>query len=194
MLLPLLLFCISTSITPGPNNFMLMVSATNFGIRRSLPHFMGICLGFPVMVLIIGLGLASVFSAYPLLYNVIKYVGMVYMMYLTYKIITSVTNTNINGSTQPISFIQAVLFQWVNPKAWIMAVAAVSTYTTKADNLFYQVLLISFIFLVTLFPSSGIWLLGGSIIQKLVKNQRQLRIFNLVMGAALLASITFMFI
>ena len=194
MLIPLLLFCISTCITPGPNNFMIMASGTNFGIRRSLPHFMGICIGFPAMLLIVGLGLASVFSAYPMLYNVIKIAGALYMTYMAYKIITATSNVSTNDHATPISFMQAVLFQWVNPKAWVMAIAAVSTYTIQNNDMLSQILLISFVFFITLFPTIGIWLFGGTFIRKIINSPRQLKIFNLCLGAALILSIVFIFI
>lgn len=123
------LFAFSSGITPGPNNIMLMTSGVNFGIRLSLPHLAGICIGFPCMVLAIGLGLSAVFQAYPLLHLIIKYVGIAYLLYLAWLIANSSSRMEGKQTAKPLSFVQAAAFQWVNPKGWIMAVGAIATFT-----------------------------------------------------------------
>ncbi|WP_257295783.1 LysE family translocator [Francisella orientalis] len=139
---PLFLFCISSTITPGPNNMMLLISSIRFGVRKTLSHYLGVCLGFPFMVLIIGLGLESIFINHPTLHTVIKVVGGVYMLWLAFKIILSSNFDDEKAVSR--YFTQAALFQWINPKAWIMAIGVVSTYTVVSTDmsLLPQVLII----------------------------------------------------
>lgn len=140
------LFAFSSGITPGPNNIMLMTSGVNFGIRLSLPHLAGICIGFPCMVLAIGLGLSAVFQAYPLLHLIIKYVGIAYLLYLAWLIANSSSRMEGKQTAKPLSFVQAAAFQWVNPKGWIMAVGAIATFTVMDKPLTPQVLTIASVF------------------------------------------------
>src|SRR6185295_19173948 len=131
LLAALALFCVVTLFTPGPNNLKLMTSGLNFGFRRGLPHLLGVTLGFALMVLIVGLGLGAILEKWPLLYTVLKYGGAAYLLYLAWQIAVSIPPTP-GGAGSPIGFLQAVAFQWVNPKAWVMAVGAISTYAAVA--------------------------------------------------------------
>ena len=118
MLPSLVLFAFVAGFTPGPNNIMIMVSGLNYGIRPSMPHFFGICFGFPVMFLVLGFGLGYVFDLYPVLHNLIKVVGVVYILYLSWLIAVT-KDSDLNGQdARPLTFFQGALFQWVNPKAW----------------------------------------------------------------------------
>jgi threonine/homoserine/homoserine lactone efflux protein len=164
------LFAFSSGITPGPNNIMLMTSGVNFGIKPSLPHLAGICLGFPCMVLAIGLGLSTIFQTYPALHLVIKVLGVTYLLY-------------------PFSFIQAAAFQWVNPKGWIMAVGAIATFTLPAEDMTAQVVTIASVFLCVAFPCAIVWLTFGVALKRILKNERQQKIFNITMALLLVASI-----
>lgn len=146
------LFAFSSGITPGPNNIMLMTSGVNFGIRLSLPHLAGICIGFPCMVLAIGLGLSAVFQAYPLLHLIIKYVGIAYLLYLAWLIANSSSRMEGKQTAKPLSFVQAAAFQWVNPKGWIMAVGAIATFTVMDKPLTPQVLTIASVFFSVALP------------------------------------------
>jgi threonine/homoserine/homoserine lactone efflux protein len=130
LLLGFALFALVTSITPGPNNTMLLASGVNFGFNRTIPHMLGITCGFFVLVVAVGFGLGAVFQTYPLLYAVLRYVGAAYLLYLAWKIAHSgpvSDGEQVEG--KPISYLGAAAFQWVNPKAWIMAIGAISTYT-----------------------------------------------------------------
>jgi threonine/homoserine/homoserine lactone efflux protein len=142
----LLGFVVVTLFTPGPNNTMLMTSGLNFGFRRGLPHLWGVSLGFAVMVLAVGLGLGAVFQLYPVLYTVLKYVGAAYLLYLAWQIATSGPMQE-GGPTggRPITFLEGAAFQWLNPKGWVMAVGAISTYAAVAAFP-RNVLLIAFLF------------------------------------------------
>ena len=115
LILPLLLFSISMTITPGPNNVMVTASGVNFGYKKTLPHILGITFGFPVMIVLIGLGLGSVFKSFPVIHHILKYIGATYLLYLAWKIATF-SNVNNNGDrNKPFTFWQAVIFQWINP-------------------------------------------------------------------------------
>jgi threonine/homoserine/homoserine lactone efflux protein len=192
-ILPMFLFGVASALTPGPNNFMIMNSGLKFGVKRSIPHYLGICFGFPLMVLVIALGLGAVFLQYDWLKQGLKIVGCAYMVYLSWKIVTSVTDSKDGHSAQPFSFLQAFMFQWVNPKAWLMAIGAISIFT-MSTNAFHNALALSTIFLLVCLPSLGVWLMGGTFLKKVIHNAKQERWFNGVMAACLLASITMIFI
>ena len=191
-IIPILLFTISTTLTPGPNNFMIMNSGMNFGLKKSLPHYLGICLGFPVMVLIVALGLGAVFIKYAWIKEVLKIVGSIYILYLAWQILTSHSKTKQSHTAKPLNFLQATLFQWVNPKAWLMAVGAISIFTL-ASSYFLNAVFISAFFLVICLPCIGVWLLFGKVLQKILKKDSHRVIFNIAMAIALVASIVMMF-
>ncbi|TRN55655.1 LysE family translocator [Pseudomonas syringae] len=194
LLLAFTLFAFVTSITPGPNNMMLLASGVNFGFSRTLPHMLGISVGFFVLVLAVGFGLGSVFKAWPVLYTILRYVGAAYLLYLAWKIATSgPASDNVDSQGKPLSFMSAALFQWVNPKAWIMAIGAISTYTPM-QGYFYNVLVISAVFALINLPSMGVWAGFGSLLRNVLRDPLGLRIFNGVMAALLVASLYPLFI
>lgn len=133
-LFALALFVLSTSGTPGPNNIMLLSSGGNLGIKRSLPHILGSNLGFPVMIIGLGVGLVSLFAQFPSLYVAMKYVGITYLLFLAYKIATTPVSAEAKQQIKPISFLQAAAFQWVNPKAWIIAISAIVAFSSTTDT------------------------------------------------------------
>lgn len=184
-----LFFAFSTTVTPGPNNIMIMSSGVNYGIRASLPHFLGICLGFPFMVLLVGLGFGVIFDRFPNLHQLIKVVGVVYLLWLAWHIAIAEPKAIERGEKKPFSFWQAVLFQWVNGKAWMMASGAVATYTTVTGNQYFEVLAITLAFLLMAFPCVGVWLVFGSLLRKVLSKPLLQRIFNITMGLILVASI-----
>ncbi|KPY34860.1 Amino acid transporter LysE [Pseudomonas savastanoi pv. retacarpa] len=194
LLLAFTLFAFVTSITPGPNNMMLLASGVNFGFSRTLPHMLGISIGFFVLVLAVGFGLGSVFKAWPLLYTILRYVGAAYLLYLAWKIATSgPASDNVDSQGKPLSFMSAALFQWVNPKAWIMAIGAISTYTPM-QGYFYNVVVISAGFALINLPSVGIWAGFGSLLRNVLRDPLGLRIFNGVMAVLLVASLYPLFV
>jgi threonine/homoserine/homoserine lactone efflux protein len=194
LLLAFTLFAFVTSITPGPNNMMLLASGVNFGFSRTLPHMLGISVGFFVLVLAVGFGLGSVFKAWPVLYTILRYVGAAYLLYLAWKIATSgPASNNVDSQGKPLSFMSAALFQWVNPKAWIMAIGAISTYTPM-QGYFYNVVVISAVFALINLPSVGVWAGFGSLLRNVLRDPLGLRIFNGVMAALLVASLYPLFI
>ncbi len=186
MLVALTVFCLVSSITPGPNNLMLLSSGINFGVRRSLRHLWGVQLGFNAMVILLGIGLAEVVKLYPSSLQILKYVSVAYLCYLAYKIANSGEVADKAHQPQPLSFIQAVLFQWVNPKAWVMVLSALAVYAP--DHTLMSVLIISLSFILVGVPSSFTWLLAGKSLRRFLANPIKLRIFNIVMAALLVAS------
>ena len=168
---------------------MLLASGVNFGLRRSLPHMFGISLGFMLLVAAVGLGLGQLFEQVPLLYSVLRYLGAAYLLYLAWKIANSgAPDHQANAAGKPFSFLQAAAFQWVNPKAWIMAIGAITTYTPQ-DNFVVSVLLIAALFALVNCPSVGLWTIAGSMLRNWLNNARALRVFNIGMALLLVASL-----
>ncbi|TWC06617.1 MULTISPECIES: LysE family translocator [unclassified Pseudomonas] len=189
LLLGFALFALVTSITPGPNNTMLLASGVNFGFNRTIPHMLGISCGFFVLVLAVGFGLGAVFQAYPLLYTVLRYVGAAYLLYLAWKIAHSgPVSESESGKRTPISYWGAAAFQWVNPKAWIMAIGAISTYT-PLQGYFFNVVVIAAVFALINLPSVSLWVVCGSLLRNLLRDRRWLRLFNWAMALLLVASL-----
>ncbi len=189
LLLAFIAFAFVTSVTPGPNNMMLLASGVNFGLRRSLPHMFGISLGFMLLVASVGLGLGQLFEQIPMLYSVLRYLGAAYLLYLAWKIANSgAPDSQSNAAAKPFSFLQAAAFQWVNPKAWIMAIGAITTYTPQ-ENFVVNVLLIAALFALVNCPSVGLWTVAGSLLRNWLSNARALRVFNIGMALLLVASL-----
>lgn len=188
ILMTLVVFAFVTSITPGPNNLMLLASGVNFGFRRTIPHMMGIGVGFLSLLLGVGYGLGAVLDAAPLLYTGLKFAGGAYMLYLAYKIATSTSVGKVaDANARPMSFMQALLFQWVNPKAWVMAVTAMASYTVH-DAYALSVLLIGVVFAIINVPSVSSWAAFGSLLRQWLEDPVKLKWFNLTMAVLLVAS------
>lgn len=155
-IIALFVFSASATVTPGPNNIMILASGLNFGILKSLPHYLGVCIGFPIMVILIGLGFGFIFERFPVVHTYIRIIGIAYLIFLSWKIASSAPNSLNAKQARPFSFLQAVLFQWVNPKAWIMATSAVAAFTSGNANILLQVSIIALAFMVVAFPCTGL--------------------------------------
>ena len=185
----LVVFAFVTSITPGPNNLMLLASGVNFGFRRTIPHMLGIGVGFLSLLLGVGYGLGAVLEMAPYLYLALKFAGGAYMLYLAYKIATSTSVGHVTDSAaKPMSFMQALLFQWVNPKAWVMAVTAMASYTVH-DAYTLSVLVIGLVFAIINVPSVSSWAAFGSLLRQWLEDPVRLKWFNLTMALLLVASL-----
>jgi len=187
--LAIILFAVSTSVTPGPNNIMIMTSGLNYGVKGSIPHLLGICFGFPAMVIMVGLGFSVVFDVYPLFHEVIKVLGVVYLLYLAWLIASSSPTSLELEKAKPLNFTQAALFQWVNPKAWVIATGAVSAYTSVSSDLLSQVIFIALAFFIVAFPCVGIWLFFGVGLKKHLNSPKHQKIFNVSMALLLISSV-----
>lgn len=189
-LLPgLALFAFVTSITPGPNNLMLMASGANFGLRRTLPHMLGVGIGFVMMVALVGLGLIGLFDRFPALYRVLTAVSVVYLLWLAWKIATAAPRLPDDKGPQgrPITFLQAAAFQWVNPKAWSMALSALTLHA--ADHTVAGVAVVALVFGAINLPSVGCWTLLGQQMRRFLTSPGRLRGFNVTMALLLVTTL-----
>lgn len=187
ILTALAVFALVSSITPGPNNLMLMASGVNFGALRTVPHALGVCIGFTLMVGLVGVGLMGVFDAIPYSHQVLKGVSTLYLLYLAYKLATTDTLGEGAADSRPMTFLQAALFQWVNPKAWTMALTAMAVYAGGGS--LQTVLLVTLVFGVVNAPAISVWVLVGDRLGRLLSTSGRLRAFNTVMALLLVASL-----
>ncbi len=185
------LFAFVTSITPGPNNLMLLASGMNHGFRATIPHMLGISCGFLLMLLAVGFGLGEVFARHPVIYSVMKWAGTVYLIYLAWRIANAGALTKAgagNAHRGPLGVMGAALFQWVNPKAWVMAVSAFSIYVPPASGWTVNTAMSIFFAAVNL-PCVSCWALFGSRLRRWLGEPRRARRFNIAMALLLVASL-----
>jgi len=190
ILLALTAFAFVSSITPGPNNLMLMASGANFGFVRTIPHMLGVAIGFTLMIVLVGAGLAQIFELFPIAHTILKVVSVVYLLWLAWKIAISKPPDaeKVKAGARPFSFIQAALFQWVNPKAWTMALTAVTAYTIPSQPIL-SLLLIAGIFGLVNLPSVSSWALMGVQLRRFLDDPLKLRIFNVTAALILAATL-----
>jgi threonine/homoserine/homoserine lactone efflux protein len=187
-LLPLILFAFSSTFTPGPNNMMLLSSGANFGFRRTIPHMLGISVGFSFMLILVGIGIIQIFNAWEFSYVVLKTASITYMLYLAMKIATAADRLKDSETkAKPLSFTQAALFQWVNPKAWTMALTTLSLYLPTHN--FISILTASTVFGLINLPSVSTWTLLGREMTRWLNNKKRLQLFNRTMAGLLLLSL-----
>jgi threonine/homoserine/homoserine lactone efflux protein len=189
-LLSVIAFAAAMSATPGPNNTMVTASGATWGFNRTLPHLLGISVGFPVMLVAVALGAGELLRANPWLHAALRWAGIGYLLWLAFKI-ASATPAMAGaeaGGARPMTFVQAALFQWINPKAWIIAVGAVVTYTTGAGGvLLVKSVELAAVFFVATVVATGGWTLVGAGAGRLLRSARALRRFNQGMAALLLS-------
>lgn len=183
-------FAAISSITPGPNNLMILASGLNHGLVRSLPHLAGIVLGFAFMVLATGLGLHAVFVAVPVLQTVMKYAGALYLLWLAWRLAQAAPmGADTPGATaRPMTFLGAAAFQWVNPKGWVMSVTAVTTYLPAAFHAVDAAALAAVFGLVG-GPCVAVWAVSGVSMRRLLRSPHRVRVFNRVMAGLLVLSL-----
>lgn len=186
LFLALALFAAATVFSPGPNNLMLMTSGANFGVRRTLPHLAGVAYGFPLMILPVGLGAMQLFEAWPPAYMALKAVSVVYLLWLAWKIAHQSAPGEARGGARPLNFLQAAAFQWVNPKAWSMALGAITLYAASRDPV--AVVWVSVTYAVIGTASAATWTVLGTGLRRWLSNPRRLRLFNRSMAVLLLAA------
>jgi len=182
-------FAVASFYTPGPNNIILLSSGLNFGFRRTLPHIAGITLGFAFMVLIVGLGMGAVFATHPLLQAILKYAGAAYLLYLAIVIaLAKPSGPEKQSSGQPMTFLGAALFQWINAKGWVIVAGTITAYAAIAPYPWNMIILAALSLLVGL-TSSTTWAFFGTAMQPIVSSPRAVRIFNVAMAVLLLVSL-----
>ena len=184
----LIVFAFVSSITPGPNNLMLMNSGANFGFKKTIPHMLGVGIGFTLMIALVGHGVIKLFDAFPLSYDILKVLSILYLLYLAFKIASSTGNLEQkSSSSKPFNFIQAALFQWVNPKAWTMALTSISIYAPSKD--LSAVLFVALVFGIVNLPCISFWIVLGQKIKVLLTDLKRLRAFNISMALLLILSL-----
>ena len=187
-ILSISLFWFVTAYTPGPNNVVASYSGFNFGVKKTIPHILGVTLGFTSLVIFLSVGLINIFKLFPLIQIIIKYLGTLFLIYLAYKIAFSKTSDDTTKEN-PVKFIETFLFQYPNPKGVTVAIIVVSTYVELGENyLNYatQVILLAFLFSIT---SITLWTLIGKFLRKFATNDKFIKYFNYVMSSLLLLSI-----
>ncbi|WP_439154263.1 LysE family translocator [Yoonia sp.] len=189
ILLALVGFAFASSVTPGPNNLMLLASGANYGLRRTVPHMLGISLGHAFMVVMVGIVLLQIFVTYPVLNIALKVVSAAYMLWLAWKIANAVPPEAKTVTGKPFTFLQAAAFQWVNPKAWFMAITAISAYAPQDRGILVGSLIVAGVFAATNLPSVTVWAWMGVQVRRWLGTAGRLRVFNVTMAVLLVASL-----
>ncbi len=188
--LALLTFAFVSSVSPGPNNVMLLASGVNFGFRRTVPHMFGIAAGFGSLLLCVGFGLGALLTSFPALSIVLKILGGSYLLYLAWRIAMSrdLGKADTDTASSPMTFAAASAFQWVNPKAWMMAMTAMTVYSNP-EAPYLSVFLIAAAFVVVNFPSVSTWVGFGTLLRTFLSDPARLKWFNIAMGSLLALTI-----
>jgi threonine/homoserine/homoserine lactone efflux protein len=188
LFIALCVFAGIAAFTPGPNNALLMASGMNYGFRRSMPMLLGVVVGFPLMIGLVGVGLGGLFTVYPLFYTILKFTGAAYMLFLAFKIATAKPADETDVAAKPMGFLQMCLFQWVNPKGWIMAVTSLSAYTL-ADDYVTGVATVVATFVFMGVTSALTWVGFGAVLKTTMADPRYFRIINVSLALLLVASL-----
>ena len=184
----LAVFAFVSSITPGPNNTMLMASGANFGLKASVPHMLGVSAGFAALLLLVGLVLGGLFTAYPALHVALAWIGVVYLLYLAAKIaLTDHLSARTDGA-RPMRFTEAAAFQAVNPKAWAMGLGAMTAYA-PAQSYFTNVVVVALTFVAVGAPCIFAWTAAGVGMRRLLDRPGVLKAFNIAMALVLVLSL-----
>ena len=187
-LLSLSLFMLGTSCSPGPNNIVASYSGFNFGVIKTFPHMLGVIFGFTSVVCVLNFGLINIFKLYPLIQEILKISGSIFLVYLAYKIAFS-KNVKENKKENPVKFIETFFFQFLNPKGVIVAIIIVSTYVESGNNFInysFWVILVSFLCALI---SITFWTFVGKFFRRFATNEKFIKVFNYVMSSLLLACI-----
>jgi threonine/homoserine/homoserine lactone efflux protein len=187
---PLVLFAAVMTLTPGPNVVLVTASGANFGFHRTIPQMLGITLGFGSMTLATGLGLAGMTHAAPHVHAMLKYLGTAYLLYLAWRIANAAPgNAGTAARTRPIGFVEAILFTWMNPKAWVSALGAVAAYSTVGGHVLLQTSVIAGVLAVFCLLSCAVWAGFGTLIGRLITEPRARMVFNWLMAGLLVLSL-----
>ena len=192
LIIAFIVYAGASGITPGPNNMMVLASGLNYGIRKTIPHIAGIVLGFGLMVFLTGMGLLSILDLAPFLYDVLHVSSVSCLLYLAWKIATATPmDSSKTSHKKPMTFLQAVAFQWVNPKAFVMAMAAITTYVpeTQGAAFFMNVTIVSVLYALVILPCMGTWAVFGKAFRQFLSKPLYFRIFNVTMAILLVLSL-----
>ncbi len=190
----LLLFSFVAAVSPGPNNLISASSGARFGFVRTLPQMLGVTFGYPLMLLAVGLGLGGLFDLAPWLHAVLKIVGAGYLLYLAWSLIRASAPEAGKEQARPPGFLQTVAFQWVNPKAWTVALSVIPAFTDARSDMLPQILVIAGAFAATALPSVGIWALFGVAMSRMLQDDLQRQRLNVILATLVAASIVLLFL
>lgn len=177
------------SASPGPNNVMMTASGANFGFRRSVPHMFGVAVGFPIMLISIGMGFGALLFLYPAVQATVQVIGAAYLLFLAWRLAQAGREDVGPRPHRPMRFIEAAAFQWLNPKAWMIAAGALGTYVPTDADLLTNLLVMSVLFIAACLPSVAFWTVIGIGAGRLLTTPRAMRVFNITMAALLVASL-----
>ena len=192
-LIALVTLAFTAAWTPGPNNALVATSGANFGFLRSLPHVLGITLGFPLMIFIVGLFLGELFQQAPILREILRWGGAALLLYIAWKIAFSGGLGSKEGRGRPFTFVEAAAFQWVNPKGWAMAIAVTSQFVTP-ENPIKTALMVSAVFTLAGLTSASSWALAGRALTRWINTDNRLRWFNITMAVLIAATVVLLFL
>jgi threonine/homoserine/homoserine lactone efflux protein len=189
LLIAFVIFATVMFITPGPNNIMLLSSGLTYGFRPTVPHILGITFGFAFMIGAVGVGLGTVFIAYPVLQTILKYAGVAYLVYLAAAIAMSgPVSPDQDVARRPMTFWGAAMFQWVNVKGWVMVIGTITAYAAIAVYPWNIAIQVSLSLLLGAISCTA-WALFGSALRPILTSPLMVRVFNIVMAILLLASL-----
>ena len=194
LLAPLIMFASAAAITPGPNNVMLTAAGANFGFRRTVPHIAGVTTGFMVLLLGLVAGLGALFERYPGVQFALKYAGSAYLFFFAWKVATMARANGDGDRGKPFSFLQAVSFQFINPKGWLMGLAAVGAFTLTGNHYTLSAAVLCLVFAVATVVATSTWAAFGTAIGKLLHSDRSYRVFNGAMGILTAGSVALLFV
>jgi len=191
MIFSIAIFTLTTHITPGPTNIILLSSVLNFGYKRSLPFMIGNIISYPIMMIFTGLGFGLFLIQNPMLMSILKILGVAYLCWMAYKIAkdTSSYEDNTNTHIKPLNFWQALIYPWINPKAWIVYTSMISLFITSAKNSTSQIYIIVLFIFISMLITVYAWAFGGILLRKFLNNQKFIRRVNLSMSMLLVLSI-----
>jgi len=183
-IIPLAAFAFSMAGSPGPNNVMLTASGTNYGFTRTIPHMLGIFLGLMLMFVSVAAGLGVIFEQWPIMYDVLKIAGSAFLLYMAWRIATASGGiSEAKTNSKPLNVLEGLLFQFINPKAWLMTISAVSTFSIIGPNYWTSVLVICLVFAAVLTNTLPLWTTCGVLIRRWLSTPKALKRFNWAMGA-----------
>jgi threonine/homoserine/homoserine lactone efflux protein len=185
-----LLFAVVAAVTPGPSNVMLTTAGANAGVVRGLPCLFGVTMGMGLMMFLVPLGLGTIVLRNPMLLKALNWGGAAFLLWLSWKIATSSSRIDSIGERDPVGYVGAAVFQWVNPKSWLVSASAAGTFLhPEAGSPVLQSALLGGLFIAAALPSCFLWLAFGAAVQRVLRSERRLRAFNIAMGALLALSI-----
>jgi threonine/homoserine/homoserine lactone efflux protein len=189
-MLPFLLFAVVAAVTPGPSNVMLVAAGAQVGIVRGLPCLLGVTSGMAVMMFLVPLGLGSLVLGHPIALTILHWGGAAFLLWLSWKIATSSSRLELRAERDPVGYLGAAAFQWINPKSWLVSASAAGTFlSAEGGTPVMQAAALGALFFIAALPSCFVWLAFGAAVQRLLGSERRLRIFNIAMGVLLALSI-----